>query len=101
MDCLARGGLSEISSIAKLALARLETPEGHLHIDDIAHALSAIWGTANEIRDAINNTAEEVDCQYVDQAQRRRWDAQRAAREEMDRRKAMLAPSGRPAKAKE
>jgi hypothetical protein len=43
MDCLAQSGFSEISSIAKLALSYLETPDGYRHIDNIANALVAIW----------------------------------------------------------
>ncbi len=81
MDCLSQGGFSEISSIAKLALSRLETPDGYQHLDDIANALAAIWGTAERIQNCINSEAELVGCNYVDDAQRRRWDAQHAHRE--------------------
>lgn len=94
MDCQAQDGLSEIASLAKLALARLETPEGHLHIEDIARALSAIWGKADVIQDVINNAAEEVGCQYVDKAWLRRLDAKHAARKEVESMNAMPAPSG-------
>jgi len=81
MDSLSQNGFSEISAIAKLALAWLETPDGHRHLDVIAHALSTIWGKADDIQNCINSQAEEVGCHYVDDAERRRWDAQRAARE--------------------
>ena len=81
MDCLSQSGFSEISSIAKLALSRLETPDGYRHLDNIANALKAIWGKADDIQNCINSEAEQVGCNYVDDAQRRRWDAQRAHRE--------------------
>ena len=81
IDSLSQCGFSEISSIAKLALARLETPDGYRHLDDIANALNAIWCKAEDIQNCINSQAEEVGCNYVDDAQRRRWDAQRAHRE--------------------
>lgn len=79
IDCLSQCGFSEISSIAKLALSRLETPDGHRHIDDIANALKAIWGKADEIKSCIYFQAEDVGCNYVDEAQQRRWDAKREA----------------------
>ena len=81
MDCLSQGGFSEIASIAKLALSSLETPDGYRHLDNIANALKAIWGKADDIQNCINSQAEEVGCNYVDDAQRRRWDAQCAHRE--------------------
>lgn len=81
MDCLSQGAFSEISTIAKLALSRLETPDGYRHLDDIAHALEAIWGKATDTRDCINSEAEQVGCEYVNAAQRRRWSAQAAHRE--------------------
>ena len=62
MDCLSQSGFSEISSIAKLALYHLETSDGYRHLDNI-----------------INSEAEQVGCNYVDDAQRRRWDVQRDA----------------------
>ena len=81
MDCLSQSGFSEISSVAKLALSRLETPDGCRHLDDIANALAAIWGKADDIQNCINSQAEEVGCNYVDDAKRRRWDALRTQRE--------------------
>ncbi|WP_342616963.1 hypothetical protein [Rhodoferax sp. GW822-FHT02A01] len=80
MDCLSQGGFSEISSIAKLALISLETPEGHRHLDNVVRALESIWGKADEIQNSINWEAEQVGCNYVDEAERRRQDARRMAR---------------------
>lgn len=81
MDCLSQGALSGIATIAKLALCRLESPDGYRCLDDIAHALEAIWEKATEVRDCINSEAEQVGCEYVNVAQRRRWSAQAAHRE--------------------
>ena len=79
MDCLSQQGLTEISSIAKLALARMETPEGYRNMDDIANALIAIWVKANDIENCISSTAEGVGCNYIDEDARRRADAWRQA----------------------
>ena len=81
MDGLSQDGFSEIAAIAKLALAWLEKPDAYRHMDVTANALSAIWGKAEDIQNCINSQAEEVGCNYVDDAQSRRWAAQRAARE--------------------
>ncbi|MCO6427121.1 hypothetical protein [Nitrosomonas communis] len=84
IDALSQDGLSEISSISRLALASLETPEGYRHMDDIANALRAIWSKAEDIQGCINAQAEDVGCNYVDNAQSRRWAAERKARSELN-----------------
>lgn len=76
MDGLSQEGFSEISSIARLALFRLETPDGHRHMDIIAHALRAIHGKAETIKNCINCEAEHVGCNHIDQAAIRSLDAQ-------------------------
>lgn len=72
MDSLSESGFSEIASIAKMALAYLEAPNVGLRIEDIANALSAIRGKAEDIKNCINYQAEEVGCNYVNEAQLRR-----------------------------
>ncbi|PHV11505.1 hypothetical protein [Chitinimonas sp. BJB300] len=79
MDRLSQDGLSEMTAIARLALAWLETPDSYQHMDNIAYALQMIWGKADDIQNSINAQAEEVGCHYVDDARHRRWNAQRAA----------------------
>lgn len=79
MDCLSQSGFSEIASIAQLALSSLETPDGYRHLDNIANALKAIWGKAEDIQNYISSEAEQVGCNYTDDDQRRRWDALRQA----------------------
>ncbi|ATE59099.1 hypothetical protein [Thauera sinica] len=83
MDGFAQGGLSEISAIAKLALAAMETPDGYRHPEMIAQALSAIWGKAESIENCINTTAEKVGCNYRDPDAERRYAAYRTAFEEV------------------
>ncbi len=82
MDCLSQDAFSKITTMARLALASLEAPDGHRHLDDIANALGAIWSTAEVAENGINYEAETVGCNYKDEAQRRRWAAARQAREE-------------------
>ena len=82
MDGLSQDGFSQIAAIAKLALMSLETPDGHRSVDDIAHALNAIWAKAAEIQNHINAEAENVGCNHVEAPERRRWAALRTAREQ-------------------
>lgn len=79
LDNLSQEGLSEITAIAKLALLSLESPDSYRHLDNIAHALKAIWSKANDTQDSINGEAERVGCNHVDKAERRRWEARRIA----------------------
>lgn len=81
MDGLSQDGFAEIAAIAKLALQSLESPDGYRHIDNIVHALKAIWGKAEDVQNCINCEAEGVGCNYVDAAERRRMDARHVARE--------------------
>lgn len=81
MDCLAQEGLSEISAIAKLTLMALETPDGYRHPENIAHALRAIWGKADQIENCINSEAEQVGHNWRDTSTERRYAAHREARE--------------------
>jgi hypothetical protein len=82
VDCLAQGGFSEIAAIARLALQSLEHPAGYQRLDNIAHALNAIWGKAEHIQSCISSEAERAGCSYVDDAERRRFDALRIACEQ-------------------
>jgi len=78
MDSLSQDGFSEISAIARLALAMLEQPDGYRHPELIAMALRNIWAKSDLIADCIGCEAEAVGCNYVDEALQRRY----AAREE-------------------
>ena len=61
IDDLSRYGLSRISSIARLAITAMESPNSGVRTpDDIKHALSAIWGLADDIENCIINEATRV-----------------------------------------
>lgn len=85
MDSLAQSAFSRIASMAQLALLSMEQPSTHSPgaggMDHIAHVLEAINAMARDIENHMNATAEGVGCNYVDSAQRKRWDAGRTARE--------------------
>ncbi len=83
IDGLSQAGFSEIAAIARLALVCLGTPDGYRHLGNLAHALSAICGKANDIQNCINCEAEEVGCNYVNPNRRRRADAEQRFREEL------------------
>lgn len=65
LDSLSQEGFSEIASIARLALHRLEMPDAHQHLDDIANALRTIRSKADDIGNCISCEAEAVGCEYV------------------------------------
>lgn len=82
IDCTSQSVLPQIVSIAKLAFSYLEIPENRKNIDSILPALQAIWEKAEELECSINNEAEEVGCNYVNKAEHRRWEADRAYQKE-------------------
>lgn len=84
MDCLSQDGFSQVASIAKLALRSLEHPEGHRRLEDLAQAFRAICLKAQDTQDYINAMAEEVGCNFIDIAERRRWEASRKASAEQE-----------------
>lgn len=79
IDSMSQSAFSEIATIAKLALASLEKPEAYKNPEAMAHVLQAIWGKALDAENYINCIAEQVGCNYIDNAERRRWAAQRKA----------------------
>ncbi|NMM13592.1 MAG: hypothetical protein HHJ17_08660 [Rhodoferax sp.] len=81
MDSASQDAFSEIATIAKLALASLETPDAYTNPECMAIVLNAIFDRAMDVENNINAMAEEVGCNYKDQAQRRRMDARSKARE--------------------
>ena len=81
MDSLSQDGFSEISAIAKLALAMLEQPDGYRHPELIAMALRNIWSKSDMIVNCINCEAEAVGCNYIDESLRRRYAARTQAQQ--------------------
>ena len=71
MDRLSQEGFSEISSIAKLLLYRLETEEDFRGKDEtVISVLSLIWSKAVSIENCINGAAENVGCNYSSRDER-------------------------------
>ena len=66
MHAMSQGGLSKIASIARLALAALETPSNVRKDEDIANALTAIWHLADDSENCISCRAEDAGSDYVD-----------------------------------
>lgn len=80
IDRFASESLSEIVSIAKLALAYMETPVAYRFPEDIANALSAIRTKADVLENDINYAAEEVGCNHKNDRRTRVLKAQTAAK---------------------
>lgn len=80
IDAQAQGGFSSIETLARLALAHLESPAAYRHMDWLAVILETIASRASDTQNCINSEAERVGCNYVGGAQRRRRDAEAVAR---------------------
>jgi hypothetical protein len=80
LDTFSQHGFSQIAAIARLTLESLKVPGSYPGLDDIAYALEAICEKAEYVENCINNEAESVGCNYIDEDQRRRWDARRHSR---------------------
>lgn len=80
IDCFASESLSEIVSIAKLALAYMETPDAYRFPENIANALSAIKGRAEMLENDINCAAEDVGCNDKNDKLKRVFEAMHVAK---------------------
>lgn len=83
MDGMASSAFTEIATLASFALLAMEQPRTYangLGLAAIATALNAIKSKADDADNCINATAEGVQCNHVDAAQGRRWQAERDAR---------------------
>ncbi|MBQ0719118.1 MAG: hypothetical protein KBT88_12170 [Gammaproteobacteria bacterium] len=61
IESLSHHGFSRIGSIARLAIIAMESPAQCLRTpDDIKHALSTIWGLADDIETCISNESIAV-----------------------------------------
>lgn len=81
LDNFSQKGFSQIAAIARLTLESLKVPGTHPALDDIAYALEAICEKAEYVEGCINAEAESFGCNYIDEDERRRWDARRHSRE--------------------
>ena len=86
MDALSQDGFSEISTLASMALKLMETEHAYLYPEAIAQVLTSIHAKANDIENLINSEAEEVGCNYKDEAAARRADARYAAEKSLKER---------------
>ena len=83
MDSMASSAFTEIATLASFALLAMEQPRTYangLGLEAIATVLNAIKSKADDADNCINSTAEGMECNYVDVAQWRRWNAEREAR---------------------
>jgi hypothetical protein len=79
MDQLVQQGCAEMSSIAQLALAWLEIPEGCRQMEVVARALQSIRNSADALADYAGTEARAVGCGFDDPAELRRTEAAEAA----------------------
>ena len=79
MDGYSQEGFGQIAALSSLALGSMEDPDAYL--ENVARALQTINYIAHDIENLINTEAESVGCQYVDEAERRRWKAQSKRKE--------------------
>lgn len=77
---IAESALAEISGVAALALAYMETPDAYRNTENIAQALLAIKSAADDAHNCVGVELEEVGIRTADEAWRRRLDARFAAR---------------------
>lgn len=82
LDNFSQHGFSQIAAIARLTLESLKVPGAYPALDDIAYALEAICEKADYVEGCINAEAENFGCNYIDEDQRRRWDARRTIQKE-------------------
>ncbi|MBL8420147.1 MAG: hypothetical protein JNK92_05870 [Dechloromonas sp.] len=79
IDALSQDGFSEISTLASMALKLMEAEHTYPCQETIAQVLAIIQSKAQDIKNIINCTAENVGCNYKDEAAGRRYEARRAA----------------------
>lgn len=68
----AHQAFDEIAGVARLALLAMETPNGQLNTEPLAHAFSVIRSLAQDMQNTIDYTAEAIDCGYTDHMALRR-----------------------------
>ena len=83
VSCMAMGGLDEISSMARMLLLAMESPDFYRHPEHIGNVVQSIWGKALEISNVVACEAERVECLKDDLAQERRRAAWAAARKQV------------------
>lgn len=82
VDRFVQQGCAEVSALAQLVLAWLESPEGCRQLEVVARALEAIRNSADSLAEYAGSEARAVNCDYEDPAELRRSDAARVAASE-------------------
>lgn len=92
VDRFVQQGCAEVSALAQLALAWLESPEGCRQLEVVARALEAIRNSADSLAEYAGSEARAVNCDYEDPAELRRSDAARVAAKAAAQGLAMAGP---------
>lgn len=79
VDLLVQHSCAEMASIAQMALAWLETPQGCRQLEVVARALVSIRNNADALADYAGTEAQAVGCGYDDPGELRRGEAAEAA----------------------
>ncbi len=79
VDLLVQQSCAEMASIAQMALAWLETPQGCRQLEVVARALMSIRNNADALADYAGTEARAVGCGYDDEGELRRGEAGEAA----------------------
>lgn len=79
VDLLVQQSCAEMASIAQMALAWLETPQGCRQLEVVARALMSIRNNADALADYAGTEARAVGCGYEDAGELRRGEAAEAA----------------------
>lgn len=93
IDCFADRGFAEISTLAKVAIKYLDSPEAFQHPHNIANLFGTIWGIADSVRDCIISEAEGVGCHDPDGSRDRIAQAKRVAFERWGGHHGLLSPA--------
>lgn len=93
VDRFVQQGCAEVSALAQLALAWLESPDGCRRLEVVAQALQTIRNSADSLAEYAGSEARALNCEYEDQAGVRRSEAAKVAAEEAAQAFAMAGPA--------
>ena len=79
IDTISQSGLSEIYTLAEMALKLMETEHAYTHPETIAKALESIRVKAMSTEDQIFSEAQDVGCEFRDESAERREEARLSA----------------------
>ncbi|WP_156924333.1 hypothetical protein [Derxia gummosa] len=85
MDAMAQDGFSRISSLVEVLLCAMESTTRYPSNSSIAHTLLTIQSIADDNENGVNSLAEDMGCNFIDDRQRARWNAEEKAEERRPR----------------